>query len=59
MPWAFPRHSLTPMAQPHTADAISLAVIPGPPISGLPEIGIFVRKSATADLRAKRGARNP
>jgi len=29
------------------------------PISGLPEIGIFVPKSAIADLGAKRRARNP
>jgi hypothetical protein len=46
MPWGFPRHSLKPMAECPSADAISLAVIPGPPISGLPEIGIFVPKSA-------------
>jgi hypothetical protein len=59
MPWGFPRHSLKPMAECPSADAISLAVIPGPPISGLPEIGIFVPKSAIADLVRNEGAWNP
>jgi len=36
--------------------AVRSGVIPGPPISGLPEIGIFMPKSATADLGAQRGS---